>query len=56
VATLCHPEPGCHFEIEYFVFTQVVQVSDIKEFFIGKAEAEVSRQIRRLIDRNMLVS
>jgi len=35
---------------------QVVQASDIKEFFIGKADAEVSRQIRRLIDRNMLVS
>ena len=35
---------------------QVVQASDIKEFFIGKADADVSRQIRRLIDRNMLVS
>lgn len=35
---------------------QVIQASDIKEFFIGKADAEVSRQIRRLIDRNMLVS
>ena len=35
---------------------QVVQASDIKEFFIGKADAEVSRQIRRLIERNMLVS
>lgn len=35
---------------------QVVQASDIKEFFIGKADAEVSRQIRRLIDKNMMVS
>ncbi len=34
---------------------QVVQASDVKEFFIGKVDAEVSRQIRKLIDKKMLV-
>ncbi len=34
---------------------QVVQAADVKEFFIGKADAEVSRQIRKLIDKKMLV-
>lgn len=33
---------------------QVIQASDVKEFFVGKADAEVSRQIRRLIDKKML--
>ncbi len=33
---------------------QVIQASDVKEFFTGKADAEVSRQIRRLIDKKML--
>ncbi len=34
---------------------QVVQAADVKEFFIGKADAEVSRQIRKLIHKKMLV-
>jgi Fic family protein len=34
---------------------QIVQASDIKEFFVGKIDAEVSRQIRKLIDKKMLV-
>ncbi|MBX7094490.1 MAG: Fic family protein [Flavobacteriales bacterium] len=34
---------------------QVIQASDIKEFFPGKVDAEVSRQIRKLIDKKMLV-
>jgi Fic family protein len=34
---------------------QVVQASDVKEFFVGKINAEVSRQIRKLIDKKMLV-
>lgn len=34
---------------------QVVQASDIKEFFVGKVDAEVSRQIRKLIEKKMLV-
>ena len=34
---------------------QVVQASDVKEFFVGKVDAEVSRQIRKLIDKKMLV-
>jgi Fic family protein len=34
---------------------QVVQASDLKEFFIGKVDAEVSRQIRKLIDKKMLI-
>jgi len=34
---------------------QVIQAADIKEFFPGKADAEVSRQIRKLIDKKMLV-
>lgn len=33
---------------------QVVQAGDLKEFFVGKLNAEVSRQIRRLIDKKML--
>lgn len=33
---------------------QIIQAADIKEFFKGKADAEVSRQIRRLIDKQML--
>ncbi len=33
---------------------QVIQASDVKEFFEGKADAEVSRQIRRLIEKKML--
>ena len=33
---------------------QVIQAADVKEFFAGKADAEVSRQIRKLIDKKML--
>ncbi len=33
---------------------QVIQAADIKEFFVGKADAEVSRQIKRLIDKKMI--
>ncbi|WKZ62516.1 MAG: Fic family protein [Saprospiraceae bacterium] len=33
---------------------QVIQAADVKEFFVGKADAEVSRQIRRLIDKKMI--
>jgi Fic family protein len=35
---------------------QVVQAADLKEFFEGKVQAEVSRQIKKLIDKKMLVS
>ena len=34
---------------------QEMQAADVKEFFVGKADAEVSRQIRKLIDKKMLV-
>lgn len=34
---------------------QFIQAADVKEFFIRKADAEVSRQIRMLIDKKMLV-
>ncbi|HBL74521.1 MAG: cell filamentation protein Fic [Bacteroidetes bacterium GWF2_42_66] len=34
---------------------QVVQAGDMKEFFVGKVDAEVSRQIRKLIDKKMLI-
>jgi Fic family protein len=33
---------------------QVIQAADVKEFFVGKADAEVSRQIKRLIGRKMI--
>ncbi len=33
---------------------QVIQAADVKEFFAGKADSEVSRQIRKLIDKKML--
>lgn len=33
---------------------QVIQAADIKEFFVGKADAEVSRQIKKLIDKQMI--
>ncbi len=35
---------------------QVVQAGDLKEFFVGKLNAEVSRQIKKLIDKKMLAS
>lgn len=34
---------------------QVIQSSDIKEFFIGKASSEISRNIGRLRDKKMLM-
>ena len=34
---------------------QVISASDIKDIFPGKANAEVSRQIKKLIDRKMLI-
>ncbi len=34
---------------------QVISASDIKDIFPGKVDAEVSRQIRKLIDRKMLI-
>ena len=34
---------------------QVIQAGDVKGFFKGKVDAEVSRQIRKLIDKKMLV-
>ena len=34
---------------------QVIQASDIKVFFPGKADAEVSRQIKKLIDRKIII-
>ena len=34
---------------------QVIQSSDIKEFFIGKAASEISRNISRLRDKKMLM-
>lgn len=34
---------------------QVVQAGDLKEFFLGKLNSEVSRQIKKLIDKKMLV-
>lgn len=33
---------------------QVIQAADIKEFFAGKANAEVSRQIKSLINKKLL--
>jgi Fic family protein len=34
---------------------QVIQASDVKEIFQGKVSAEISRQIKRLIDKKMLI-
>lgn len=34
---------------------QVIQAADVKEFFHGKADAEVSRQLRKLIEKKMLM-
>lgn len=33
---------------------QVIQANDLKQIFVGKAGAEISRQIKKLIDKNML--
>lgn len=35
---------------------QVIQAGDLKEIFEGKVQAEISRQIRKLIGKKMLVS
>jgi len=35
---------------------QVIQAADVKEFFADKANAEVSRQLRRLIEKKMLMA
>jgi Fic family protein len=47
-------------ETEYHILKktvdkQVIQASDIKEFFEGKVDAEISRQIRKLIDNKILL-
>jgi Fic family protein len=34
---------------------QEIQAADIKEFFAGKANAEISKQIRKLIEKKMLI-
>ena len=34
---------------------KIIQAADIKEYFEGKANAEISRQIKKLTDKNMLV-
>jgi Fic family protein len=34
---------------------QIIQASDVKEFFKGKVDAEISRQIRKLINKKMLI-
>jgi len=34
---------------------QIIQASDLKNIFEGKASSEVSRQIKRLIDKKMLI-
>jgi Fic family protein len=34
---------------------QIISASDIKDIFPGKVDAEVSRQIKKLIDRKMLI-
>jgi hypothetical protein len=33
---------------------QVIQAADVKDIFPGKASAEISRQLRRLIEKKML--
>lgn len=35
---------------------QSIQASDVRDIFVGKVSAEVSRQIRRLINKKMLMS
>ena len=37
------------------VESQVMQAGDLKDIFEGKRNSEVSRQIRKLIDKKMLV-
>jgi Fic family protein len=38
------------------VSKQVISASDIKDFFPGKADADVSRRIKKLIERKMLIA
>lgn len=35
---------------------QVIQAGDVKDIFAGKLDSEVSRQLRKLIDKNMLMT
>lgn len=35
---------------------QLIQAADVKEFFVGKANTEISRQLRRLINKKMLMA
>lgn len=37
------------------VHLQVIQASDLKDIFAGKVSSEISRQIRKLIDKKLLV-
>lgn len=37
------------------VENQVVQASDVKEFFVGKHSSEISRQIKKLIDKQIII-
>ena len=37
------------------ILKQVIQAEDIKEFFPGKAAPEISRQIKRLLDKKILL-
>lgn len=37
------------------VENQVIQASDVKEFFLGKHSSEISRQIKKLIEKKMLI-
>ncbi len=34
---------------------QLIQAADLKEFFVGKTDSEISRQIRKLIDKKMIM-
>jgi hypothetical protein len=34
---------------------QVIQASDLNDLFSGKANSEISRQIRKLIEKKMLI-
>ncbi|MCU0442026.1 MAG: hypothetical protein MUE96_06485 [Bacteroidia bacterium] len=43
------------FEIILLTGPENGEAYNVKEFFGGKADAEVSRQIRKLIDKKMLV-
>ncbi len=34
---------------------QILQAGDLKEFFTGKHSAEISRQIKKLIEKKMII-